>query len=116
MAAAVVNIKEGVFADAPPICTWIDAMSLAANTAESYTVPAGVDLIRISSDQAIVYYRADGSAAAVTASGGANVVNGTASAAITSPTIRRVDRGQVISFLTVGAGVVYIECFSRHKG
>jgi len=94
-----------------PLCTYIDVRVLAANTAETVTVPAGANCVFMSAN-GIYYVRADGSAATIAA---ADITDGTGSSA--SPAFSFVSPSQTFSIIAPAATVVTFEWFGyRNAG
>lgn len=96
-----------LYNDAVPIPTYCDAKLLAANTAESFTVPAGAYFAIFSPSSAITDYSLSITGAAVTAV--ADVSDGTA--CIPNLGYARVSPGQTVSIISPQAGVVVVAWF-----
>lgn len=93
--------------DIPVLPQWVDNLALAANTAETYTVPATTGYITGSCGEE-VFARIGGTASVPAA----DVVDGTASFGLGTEFILRVIPGQQISFITVLAAQLQIGCFT----
>lgn len=93
--------------DIPVIPQWVDNLDLAANTAETYTVPATVRYLVLSCD-AVIFARIGGTASVPSA----DVVNGTASFGLGTEAIVAVAAGQQISFIAASAAQLQIGCFT----
>lgn len=94
-----------------PLCTYVDVRVLAANTAETVTVPAGANCVFMSGN-GIYYVRADGSAATIAA---ADITDGTGSSV--SPSFALVSPAQTFSIIAPAATIVSFEWFAyRNAG
>lgn len=89
----------------PPIADYVQARVLAANTAETVTVPAGARIVVFNSDS--VFYLRIGGDAAVPA---ADVTDGTASAM--SPGARSLDGVTTFSVVSAAVCIVCMEFFA----
>ena len=102
------TVPEGPFSDAPYICDYIDNRVLAANTAETVTVPATADWVIINYSAPPFYLSKTTIPAVVPA---ADIVDGTGHAV--SPTYRKVVRGSTFSVISPNAGVMSLEFYKR---
>ncbi|HBY61926.1 MAG TPA: hypothetical protein DEH78_19070 [Solibacterales bacterium] len=92
----------------PRMPEWVDNLSLAATTSESWTVPAKVTKI-LGSSTAAVYVRV-GAAAAVPAS---DVTDGTASFGLGTSFTLTVVPAQVLHFVCAQAAQVQLACYKE---
>ena len=90
-----------------PVPRYVDARTFAATTAESWTVPAGVNFAIFSGTTGF-YLRIGGTAAAPS-----DTSDGTASQYVPSSVQYIVEEGTVISIVPTAAGTVTIACYSR---
>ena len=97
--------REQIEIGKSPLCLYVDNRVLAANTAETVTVPAGAGCVFMSGN-GIYYVRADGSAATIAA---ADITDGTGSAI--SPAFAFVAPAQTFSIIAPAATVVSFEWF-----
>ena len=107
MATTKLRVPNAVLTQRLRLPDWVDAKSLAANTAESYTVPAGVGFIVMTGSAAGFYINGQG-----TASAPADTSDGTASFWIPSSAEFVVDTGDVISIMPLVTNTVTIACYS----
>lgn len=87
---------------------WVDARVLAAATAETYTVPANVSFVVLSSATGF-YINLTGTAAVP----GADVTDGTASFYVPASIQCRVPTGSSISMIITAGGVVTIAGYNQ---
>lgn len=92
--------------DALPFPKWVDQITLAANTAEAYTVPTNAHYIHISTPSAI---HARISGVAVTAI--ADVITGAGSMLISSEWKGSIPGGTVLSLISTGTPTVTIAAY-----
>lgn len=107
------RIREELFNFAPPLPLYVDSRVLAANTAETVTVPADADLVVITHDQPVMYARKGGTAAVPVA----DVSDGTSSFAIRgeNPIARTVERSTTFTIVSGTNGVVTFEWYARRN-
>lgn len=106
--AVTQTTPEGPWADAPPLCAYVDNRVLAANVAETVTVPDGADLVLMNYSAPPFYVSATTIPAVVP---GADITDGTGHAV--SPTYRRVSRGTTFSVISPNIGVLSLEYYKR---
>lgn len=90
---------------------YIDALSLSGTTAETFTVPATAQYVRLASTVAF-YYLHTGSAGTPTAVAPADVTNGSASAYVpiySTGLLLKVTPGDKISVVTAAGGIITAE-------
>lgn len=102
-----------ISARALPLPSWTDVVNLGAAAAESYTVPAGAEMIWITWDNvniAGLYMRVGGAAAVVP---GADLADGTGSCALSNPAGEKflVGGGELLSFINPLGGPVTINVY-----
>lgn len=91
----------------PALPQWVDNLSLAAATAETYTVPATVAYLMVSAG-ASVYARIGGTAVVPSA----DLTDGTGSFGLGTESVISVTAGQQISIICATATQVQLGCFS----
>ncbi len=94
-----------------PFTDTINALSLAANTAETMTVPAGAYYVAMSATADFYAKWTAAGTAAATATVPGDTTDG--SGAACNPTLRRVSPGDSISVISPAGGVVTFEFFGR---
>lgn len=88
---------------------YVDARVLAAGVAESFTVPATARFVRLSTNDTLVYFNPNGTAAVP----GADISNGSSSVPIKYQSrLMCVDGYSAISVVCAGAAVVTAEWFA----
>lgn len=107
--AAPVSVRNSVFLDVPPMSTWTDAVVLAPNVAESYTVPEKCYLVVFNATGGFWVRR--GGAAAIPST---EVTNGTAP--FYMPAARLVAPGDTLSLISDAAVKVSIQCHDYTGG
>lgn len=105
MAVTKLSATSNRVRGALPFPRYIDALSFAAATAESWTVPSEVGYVVISSTVPF-YFNFD-----ATATVPADTADGSASGYVAQAVEGIVESGKTISILPTGAGVVTIFCY-----
>ena len=100
MAATKKQVPSALLRDTLDIPKWVDSLSLAANTAESYTVPADIGYLIITGTNGF-YLDVNGTAAVP-----GDVTDGTAAFYVPSAAEFVVSVGEVISVISTSATVV----------
>lgn len=90
----------------PALPTWVDNLSLAPSTAETYIVPAGVNRLLLSASTA-VYVRIGGTAAVPSS----DVTDGTSSFLLGTGATFAVEPGEELSFISGGSSQLTIGCY-----
>jgi hypothetical protein len=90
----------------PKLTTWVDARVLAANVAETVTVPTGCDFMVLAGTA--VYYVRNGGTAVIPV---ADVTDGTAP--MLSPAARRTVPGETFSIIAPATTIVTMECYQN---
>jgi len=109
MAAEIVAINRRTQADTPPVSKYNQVVDLntAPGTAGAFTVPTGVNHIRVKYSAGLLYVNASGTTAAAPS---AAVTNGTAAEPVMQGESFSVAPGQVLSFFNATACWVIVSC------
>jgi hypothetical protein len=105
--AETLSVPSSIYGSSVPVPRRVNALTFAAATAESWTVPADTNFV-IFSGTVPFYMRIGGTAAAP-----GDTTDGTASFYVGSVAQFKVEEGVAISIIPTGAGVVTIACYSR---
>lgn len=100
------RLEPGIVQESPQVTPYVLNRVLAANVAETVTVPAACDIIIFGATPPVFYLRADGQPAAIPA---ADVNDGTGSAI--SPSVRRFVPAQTFSVIAPEATKLSMECY-----
>lgn len=101
MAVEKIRIEDDIWHNLPEISRFVNAKSLASSTAETETVPSGVDTVFICYSAGTLYIDDDATAAVP-----GDVTNGSAAEIIHSGSSRRVFPAQTLSVINATACVV----------
>lgn len=107
MAAEVLQENKDFWVDTPRPSKYVQQEALTGGTAVAWTVPANVDLIRISYTAGTLWMRADGGTAVVPA---AQKTDGTGSEIVLQGEFYNVEPLQVLSFINATTCVVSFAC------
>lgn len=105
------KLDEIVFRETIPLTSWVDQITLVANTPATVTIPSWASYVNFTTILNTFCVRADGSAAAYPA---ATKTDGTGS--IVNPTCRQVNGGTTMSIIADTAGTISMEFFPRSSG
>lgn len=106
IAAVPAGIIRSIPEQYPSATPYVNIQDLAANTAETVTVPAACDLIMFGASPSEFYLRADGSAATIPSG---DVTNGTGS--MLSPSVLRFVPGATFSVIAPAVTKVTMRCY-----
>lgn len=106
--AEIVSVPSRLISASVPLPRWVDAMVLAANVAETYTVPATADFVLISSD--VGFYINTNATATVPAT---EVTNGAASFYVPASIQIVVNSSDAVSLIATATAKITIGCYKR---
>lgn len=108
--ATTVGIPSALLGSSLEVPTYVDNVTLATSTNETWTVPANVNFILLSADGGFYVRAGSGNTADETPG---DISNGTGSFYVPSSAQFKVNEGKVLNFIAAGARVISIGCYSR---